>query len=121
MPRFSAGDTIATFEAETISGALVVVPSPAARLTHLQFRRFAGCPVCNYHLLTMARRKPELDAAGIDEVIVFHSSRAEMVKYQGQLPFGCIADPAKRLYRRFGAETSLLALLNPGVLISGAK
>jgi peroxiredoxin len=69
----------------------------------------------------MAKRKAELEAAGIDEVVVFHSSRAEMIKYQGQLPFNCIADPGKKLYRKFGVETSLLALLNPGVLINGAR
>ena len=32
-------------------------------LTHLQFRRFAGCPVCNLHLQSFRWRITELEAA----------------------------------------------------------
>lgn len=108
-------------DARTIHGAPVGVPDPAGRLVHLQFRRFAGCPVCNFHLLTMARRQGEIAAAGIRQVVVFHSSREEMLKYQAQLPMACIADPAEALYRRYGVEASWRALLHPGVLWSGAR
>ncbi|NVB84948.1 MAG: AhpC/TSA family protein, partial [Kofleriaceae bacterium] len=33
----------------SLDGEPIEVPDPA-RLVHLQFRRFAGCPVCNLHL-----------------------------------------------------------------------
>jgi hypothetical protein len=38
------------------------------RLIHLQFRRFAGCPVRNLHLRSVVRRHEEVEAAGIREV-----------------------------------------------------
>ena len=38
-----------------VSGERVAVPDPD-RLVHLQFRRFAGCPVCNLHLRSIVRR-----------------------------------------------------------------
>ncbi|MGV9723914.1 peroxiredoxin-like family protein [Nocardia beijingensis] len=96
----------------TVSGAQVQVPDPN-RLIHLQFRRFAGCPVCNLHLRSIVTRHTEIAAAGIREVIVFHSSAAELRKYTAELPLDFIADPDRKLYREFGVETSPRALLDP--------
>ncbi|MBW8707046.1 hypothetical protein MBT84_46190 [Streptomyces sp. MBT84] len=40
-------------------------------------RCFAGCPVCDLHLHSVARRHPEIAAAGIREVVVFYSPADE--------------------------------------------
>ncbi|WP_260396979.1 peroxiredoxin-like family protein [Variovorax sp. KBW07] len=106
---------------QTIAGRSIAIPNPSARFVHLQFRRFAGCPVCNFHLMTLARRQPEIEAAGIHQVVLFHSSKEEMRKYQAQLPFDCVADLGKKHYRQFGVENSVLALLNPRVFWSGMR
>ncbi len=106
---------------ETIRGEKIKLPDQTTKWIHLQFRRFAGCPVCNFHLMTMAKRQEELKTAGIREIVVFHSSAEEMMKYQAQLPFDCIADLDKALYRQFGVEKSWLAILHPRVLLSGAR
>ncbi|WP_280433947.1 peroxiredoxin-like family protein [Nocardia carnea] len=95
-----------------ITGAAIPVPDPE-QLTHLQFRRFAGCPVCNLHLRSVVTRLPEIRAAGIREVVVFHSSAAELRKYNADLPLDVIADPERALYREFGVETGARALLDP--------
>ncbi|MFD0366077.1 peroxiredoxin-like family protein [Nocardia sp. GCM10030253] len=104
--------TVTTRTLDTIAGATVHVPDPD-HLIHLQFRRFAGCPVCNLHLRSIATRHNEILAAGIREVIVFHSSAAELRKYSGDLPFDLIADPTRILYREFGVESAPRALLDP--------
>jgi peroxiredoxin len=78
----------------------VRLPDPE-RLVHLQFRRYAGCPVCNLHLRSIARRRDELLAAGIREVVVFHSTAETMLEFQGELPFDAVADPGKQLYAEF--------------------
>lgn len=83
------------------------------RLVHLQFRRFAGCPVCNLHLRSVVRRHDEIDAAGIREVVVFHSPAEELRHHVDGLPFAVVADPARRLYTRFGVESMPRSLLNP--------
>lgn len=119
--KLAVGDTAPTLTARTIQGKPVHIPHLQARYVHLQFRRFAGCPVCNFHLLTMSRRHAEIEAAGIHQVVFFHSSREEMLKYQAQLPFDCVADVDKQHYRAFGVETSGLALLNPRILWSGLR
>ncbi|MGW4914637.1 peroxiredoxin-like family protein [Streptomyces sp. NPDC004270] len=96
----------------TVSGDPVAVPDPD-RPVHLQFRRFAGCPVCNLHLRSVVRRHHEIAAAGVREVVVFHSSAEELRPHTADLPFAVVADPDKRLYREFGVEQSPRALLDP--------
>ncbi|NVB81968.1 MAG: AhpC/TSA family protein [Kofleriaceae bacterium] len=92
----------------------IEVPDPA-RLVHLQFRRFAGCPVCNLHLRSFVRRHDEIAASGIREVVVFHSSADELREHAADLPFAVIADPDKRLYAEFGVTSGWRSLLDPRV------
>ena len=110
--KFSEGGTVSFRELVAIDGESVPVPD-AGRLVHLQLRRFAGCPICNVHLRSMAARHEEIVAAGIREVVVFHSHRDELRSNQAPLPFALIADPERRLYREFGVQTSARAVLDP--------
>lgn len=84
-------------------------------VVHLQFRRFAGCPVCSLHLRSFVRRHAEIESVGIHEVVVFHSTAEELRVHAGELPFTVVADPEKRLYREFGVESGLRSLLDPRV------
>jgi predicted nucleotidyltransferase len=105
---------------ETISGAEVAVPSADATV-HLQFRRFAGCPICNLHIRSVARRHGEIAGAGITEVVVFHSAADELRQYQSDLPFAVVADPERKLYREFGVESSIRSILHPKAWRAGAR
>ena len=96
----------------SVTGARVEVPDPQ-RLVHLQFRRFAGCPICNLHLRSIVQRHDEITAAGIREVVFFHSPADELREYTADLPFPTIADPEKRYYREFGVESTPRAVLDP--------
>jgi hypothetical protein len=99
-------------ELVTVMGAAIRVPDPE-RLVHLQFRRFAGCPVCNLHLRSVVRRHAEIETAGIREVVLFHSTAEELRGHTADLPFAVVADPGKRLYAEFGVESGPRALFNP--------
>ncbi|WP_052668652.1 peroxiredoxin-like family protein [Nitriliruptor alkaliphilus] len=83
------------------------------RFVHLQFRRFAGCPVCNLHLRTFAHRYDELLAAGVVEIGVFHSPATELAAHATDLPIPLIPDPDKHLYREFDVESSPRGMLDP--------
>jgi AhpC/TSA antioxidant enzyme len=96
----------------TVSGGNVPVPHPD-HLIHLQFRRFAGCPVCNLHLRSIVNRRADIEAAGVHEVVVFHSSADTLRTYTADLPLDVIADPDRVLYREFGVESHPRALLDP--------
>lgn len=110
--RVEPGAVLAGRELVAISGDRLRIPD-ADRLVHLQFRRFAGCPICNLHLQSIIQRHDEIVAAGIREVAVFHSAAADLLAHQDGMPFAVVADPDKRLYREFGVEPSLRALLDP--------
>lgn len=112
--RVRPGDLVKRRDLTTLHNTSAAVPDPAA-LVHLQFRRFAGCPICNLHLRSVVRRHEEIRAADIVEVVVFHSDAAELREHAADLPFAVIADPDKRLYREFGVESSRRALLDPRV------
>ena len=109
--RIAPGDTITARELTTIQLARILLP--LCILTHLQFRRYA----CLSHLqpapALMARRHDEIAAAGIQEIVMFHSTAEDMLPYQGQLPFAAVADPCRKLYDEFGVTASPRAVLHP--------
>jgi peroxiredoxin len=112
-PRhYAPGDVVLAQQLTTIQSERIRLPAPEG-LTHLQFRRYAGCPVCNLHLRSIARRHDELVAAGLREVAVFHSPAAQLRPHQADLPFPVVADPGRELYAAFGVETSIRAVLHP--------
>ncbi len=94
---------------------------PGSRLTHLQFRRFAGCPVCNLHLRSFAQGHARLLSAEVQTVAFFHSSAELMMPYQRDLPFPAVPDPDREWYRHFGVERSLLAGVHPQVMWSAMR
>ncbi|HYB35725.1 MAG TPA: peroxiredoxin-like family protein [Mycobacterium sp.] len=106
------GSVVAPRELVSISGDAVPIPDPD-RLVHLQFRRFAGCPICNVHLQSIVRRHDEIADAGIREVVVFHSTDEELRRYVDDLPFAVVGDPDKALYAEFGVGSSPRAVFDP--------
>lgn len=104
--KFKPGDFIPATTLESITGGPIKLPDPN-RLVHLQFRRFVDCPICNTHIAGLRGRAREIEAAGIKEVIVFHSSAKSILSYHQGVPFVLVGDPEKALYKKFGVETSL--------------
>jgi peroxiredoxin len=107
-----AMDRVPVRQLESVMGAPVRLPDPD-RLVHLQFRRFAGCPVCNLHLRSFVTRRGEVEAAGIRELVLFHTNTADLRPHVADLPFDVVADPDKALYREFGVESAARSLLHP--------
>lgn len=113
-PKILAGQQLQTRHLRGLDGTTVSIPDNGP-FTHLQFRRFAGCPICNLHLRSFIARADDIGAAGITETVVFHSSEEDLRAYQPELPFAVIADPTRRLYQQFGVEAAPRSLLNPAV------
>ena len=110
--KFKAGDVAPAMHLTNIHGTEVSIPNPKSKWVHLQFRRFAGCPICNLHMQSIIQRNTEIEAAGIREVVVFHSPKEALLAFQGKFSFDIIDDPDKKLYARFGVGESLFALLD---------
>lgn len=113
------GEQLPPLQFTSLHGDAVRVP--AADLVHLQFRRFAGCPVCNLHLQTFSRAHTRLRDAGVLTVAFFHSSAEQMQPYQGSLPFPCIPDAERHWYEYFGVERSAVAVAHPRVIGAALK
>jgi peroxiredoxin len=113
--KIKAGDTVTLSPWTNIHGASVSLTGSKAKWVHLQFRRFAGCPICNLHMQEFVQRNAELESAGVHEVAVFHSPVKSLLPYQGKFPFDVIADPEKLHYAEFGVGTSIFAILDPRV------
>lgn len=118
MAKIKVGDFIVPRRLETISASSIDVPA-AQQVTHIQFRRFASCPICNLHIRSFIERHLELVATGVQEVVVFHSTQEEMLKRGSEVPFAMIADPTKSLYKSFGVESSVLSIINPAAWAAG--
>ena len=109
--RLQAGALAPAFSAKALDGTRLEIPSGG--LVHLQFRRFAGCPICNLHLRSFARRHDELRAAGVTEIAVFHSSARSLERHHPDLPFALLPDPDKQLYALYGLERGLSSMMHP--------
>lgn len=116
----TSGNHIPTQVWQDVKGREVSIPSSMG-LTHLQFRRYSGCAVCNLHLQSFINRQQELRDAGIQEIVIFNSTRERVLDDIPASPFPIIADPHKYLYREFGVETSPLAVFNPKVWLPAIK
>src|SRR2546423_7506479 len=103
--KFKPGDTVPATTLESVTGESIKLPDPN-HLVHLQLRRFVDCPICNTHIAEMRGRAREIEAAGIKEGIVFHSSAKSIRSYQKDVPFVLVGDPKKTLYKHFGVCTS---------------
>jgi peroxiredoxin len=110
------GDTFPTLELTAASGQPVTIPDPDGDYVHLQFRRFAGCPICNLHLRSIVTRHDAIRSHGIREVVVFHSTAKELAKHEAEMPFPLIPDSERALYRRFGVERGAGSLLSARAL-----
>lgn len=111
--RLAERDFAPPIRATTVLGQPLRIPDPDGRVTHIQFLRFAGCPVCNLHLQDFIKREAELRNARLHEVMLFHSEARFINDYHGKLPFDLVADPHRQIYNDFGVEISPWAILNP--------
>jgi peroxiredoxin len=115
MTKIRTGEVWPVAQMAAVGRGNVRVPASTG-WTHVQFRRFVGCPICALHLRQFVRRKAELDTRGIAEVVVFASSEAALAEYAAEFPFALVADPARELYRR-----SAWALAHPKSWLAGIR
>ena len=107
--RLVAGQTAPAFRVVDIAGQPVALESYRGHSLLLSFYRYASCPFCNLRVHELIQRLPEFEEHGLSLVAVFQSSRIGILDYVGKQrpPFPIIPDPAHRLYRHYGVESSL--------------
>jgi len=114
--KLKSGEKFPAISLMTTKGKEFSIPAPGTKFTHVQFRRFSGCPICNTHIASLRAAAKQLERMSICEVLFFHSTKSEVQSFHNDLPFAAIADPDKSFYRLVGAETSIFASLQPSAL-----
>ncbi|WMW79646.1 peroxiredoxin-like family protein [Undibacterium cyanobacteriorum] len=105
---------------QDIQGVTLEVPHRTL-WTHLQFRRYAQCPICNLHVRDFFRNHEKIHRAGIQEIIIFQSTREQLVSHLHDGNVHVIADPKRQLYQLFGVQNSMRSVLHPGAWWSAMK
>jgi peroxiredoxin len=113
--RLEQGSKAPDFQAQSLRGETVSLEGLRGQQVLLKFYRFAACPLCSLHLRGFVKRADDLREAGIVPIIFFHSSKEKMEE-QASLPMDLIPDPDKKIFRKYGVETSLGGLFSPAVL-----
>jgi len=117
--RLKAGDMAPLVAFAPLAGSTVRADDDPRPL-HLQFRRFAGCPICHLHLRSFVRRAAEL-RTHVRELVFFHSEPEELRAHLAHLPMAVVADPQKVIYAAFGVESGAGSLLHPSAIIAALK
>jgi peroxiredoxin len=117
--KLKVGDKFPAMSLTTTKGKELSIPVSGAKFTHVQFRRFSRCPICDTHIAFLRAASQKLLEHGIHEVLFFHSTRSEVQSFHTNLPFDAVADPIKRYYQRVGVEKSYFASLHPSALWAG--
>ena len=94
--RYSTKINFPKLELQTVRGKTLSVPDPESAYTHIQFRRWSGCPTCNVHIAELRRNADRIRQAGIREVLFFHSQPRDIAEFQEDVPFDMVGDPEKR-------------------------
>ncbi len=114
MKQLISGTQIKNIELHDIYGNKIHIPQ-AKHWTHLQFRRYSGCAVCNLHLHSFIARNKELNASNIQEVVIFNSTPERILADLPNCPLNIVSDAEGHLYSEFGVGKAVMAVFNPSV------
>lgn len=110
------GQRAPAFEGKDTDDTLVTLDSQPEPYVLLAFLRYAGCPWCNLaiHRLTLEAKMLKQNNCGI--VVFVQSSKEKMrenvhERHTVRPEFPIVADPAKKIYRRYGVNGPLYAVV----------
>ena len=96
------------FETTDAFGNEVSLSTRKGKKVFLSFLRYTGCPVCNFRVHELIKRKQEIEQANVEVILVFESSNEHIRKYidHQDIPFKVIGDAELSLYKKYGVEAS---------------
>jgi len=69
------------------TGEIISLANSSTPLIHTQFRRHAGCPICDLHLRSIMKYEDELTMCGVSEIAFFRSTPEELKEHTSYPPF----------------------------------
>jgi peroxiredoxin len=106
--QLQKGEIAPTFRAVDHCGNPISFENYRGRKVLLAFMRFSACALCNLRVHQFINRYPDWQRQGMDVIVVFESTEANMRTYVGaqNAPFSLVTDPKAHLYDLYRVETS---------------
>ena len=102
-----------TIEARSISDQHIHLRALGGRNVLVKFHRFSACPVARRQIDEFIERQGELNAAGIETVVLLHSSKEKLRRNFREVPgLHIIADRYRTFYRLFQSQFLLKKLFS---------
>ena len=101
------------FTTKDITGKPILLSDYRGKKLMQCFFRYAGCPFCNLALFKIIERYPLLKSQGLNIIAFFQSAKELVHKYPAKQnpPFPLVSDPQKKIYKKFGVESSVAGAL----------
>ena len=111
LHRNQTAPTICT---TSISGQNINLDAFKGKKVLIKFHRFSGCPVAQNQLHEIITHQKELNAAGIETILLLHSTKDKIVPvYKEVHGLHIIADRQKRFYTLYNSRFSWKAFFSP--------
>ena len=115
--KLKEGNPAKHFSLEDISGNTINLEEFKEKKILLSFYRYASCPLCNLRVSELIQNFEDLKRKGIHIVAFFQSSKDSIMSSVGKqnAPFPIIADPERKIYKKYGIERSWIGYIRGGV------
>jgi peroxiredoxin len=116
--RLAIGEAAPAFRGVSALGKPVDLQAYRGTKVWLAFFRYTSCSFCSLRIAQMLHQAGSWAERGLQIVGVFQSppeAVAEFVRERA-VPFPFVSDPSERLYREWGLEASITALLGTHLL-----
>ena len=105
--RLTAGSPAPDFAVTDLEGRTVRLADYRGKRVMLSFYRYASCPLCGVRVHRLVDQLDRLQAQGLHLLAVYESSAESLNKHGiDRYPFPIIPDPTRKLYQRYGIESS---------------
>lgn len=106
--RLIDGDRAVDFAVEDLGGNFISLKDYAGKKLMLSFYRYASCPYCNLRVSRLINYYPQFHEKGLYMLAFFQSPKESILGRVGKqnAPFPIIADPERKIYRKYGVGSS---------------
>jgi peroxiredoxin len=97
----------------SIGGQIIDLSQLQAKKILVKFHRFSGCPVTQNQIRELIERQNELNASGIETIVLMHNSKDKIEPIYKEVPgLHIIADKQKKFYRLYDSAFTWKALFS---------
>lgn len=99
----------------SISGQLINLSELKSKRILVKFHRFSGCPVTQNQIHELIRHQQELNAAGVETIVLMHNTKEKIAPLYQEVPgLHIVGDRQKKFYRLYDSLFTWKSLFSLG-------